>query len=263
MAESGGPTTCISIAGRAVSPALPADARSGRSSSIESRDSGTNTMWARCTEAYSASASIPLSLGSQADALPPRATTSRTCPAMADRPRNSRVLGAQAITEPIALTFRGPLVRHRFGPRGSHIRGEQDQHAAVLPCVNLGRTAHLRVLIVLGDMRDDGDASQALVRVAPLRSPSGGRHRHPAARRLVRANAPWDRPLDPSRCWRPFVTLLQSEVAAAPCSLVRLERGIKPVPALILRSREPRRGIAHATAPGASPPVGIRGQSRT
>ena len=31
MAESGGPTTWISIAGRAVSPALPADARSGRS----------------------------------------------------------------------------------------------------------------------------------------------------------------------------------------------------------------------------------------
>jgi hypothetical protein len=110
------------------------------------------------------------------------------------------VLRAQAVAEPIALTFRGPLVRHRLGPPGSHVRGKQNQHAAVLPCVDFGRVAHLGVLIVLGDKRDDGDASEALVRVARLRSLPGGRHRDPAARRHVRANRLGDGPSDPSRC---------------------------------------------------------------
>ena len=110
------------------------------------------------------------------------------------------VLGAQTVAELIALTFGGPLIGHRLGPRGSHVRGEQDQHAAVLPCVDLGRVAHLGVLIVLSDMRDDGDASEALVRVAPPRSLPSGRHRDPAARRHVRASRLGVGPLGRSRC---------------------------------------------------------------
>jgi len=128
-----------------------------------------------------------------------RATTFADLPGDGRSAKELEVLGAQAVAEPIALTFRGPLVWHRLGPRGSHVGGKQNQHAAVRLGVDLGCVAHLGVLIVLGDMRDDGGASQALARVAPLRSLPGGRHRDPAARRHVRANRLGDGPPDPSR----------------------------------------------------------------
>ncbi len=113
-------------------------------------------MWASCSEAYSASAAIPRSFGSQAAA---RAPAGAALDDLLGDVRATEVLEVRQ-SEPVAELVVGALgvdgVRHRIRQDPAGVGGVEEQDAAVLAGVLLRGSTDFALSLALGRVGDDG-----------------------------------------------------------------------------------------------------------